>query len=77
MICLSLTKQFVRLAHHHRLNLGQQLCGDQRVHPKGLRHCQRGPHVPAEHCTGDHAKLPTKPTDQVPDLPTLDTEWLV
>jgi hypothetical protein len=67
----------VHLAHHHCLDLWQQLCNNQRIDPKGLRHCQSGPHVPAKYCTGGHAKLPTKPTDQVPDLPTLDTEWLV
>lgn len=37
----------VHLAHHHGLDLGQKFGGNQRIDPKGLRHCQRFPHVPS------------------------------
>ena len=62
---------FVEFRDHHRFDDGQQFGHDDRRHAEGVTERERGRHIPADHGAGQHAELPTKATDEVPDLPAL------
>jgi len=69
---MAVSDLFVQLAHHHRLDLGQQFGGDQDIDAQRL--CQRegGADVPSDDGARRDAQLATKALGQVPDLRALD-----
>ena len=60
------------LAHHHRLDLRQELGGGERRDAEGGGERQAGAEVPADHRAGDHPELAAEAQREVPDLPALD-----
>ena len=74
---IALFHLFVEPGHHHRFDDGQQFtCGGGRDAQRfGKR--ESGGKIPSDHSAGDHAELPAKTADQVPDLPALMGEGLV
>src|SRR5690606_26157657 len=64
----------VQFAHHHCLDLGQQLGGDQGVEAQRLRQCERRAHVPSDDGARRDPQLAAEALGQVPDLPALDRQ---
>jgi len=67
-ILLPLCHRFIDLAHHHRLDGWQELSNRQRRDAERRPERQCGPHIPADHRTGNETQLPTQALNQVPDL---------
>ena len=68
---------FIDLAHHHRLDGGQEFCDGRRRNTEGGAKCKGRAHIPADHRAGDDAQLTPKAPNKVPDLPTVKCERLV
>ena len=68
----------IELAHHHRLDGGEEFGGGYRANAQRRCESQRRAHVPANHATAwGNAQLAPKPSDKVPDLPAFETQRLV
>ena len=64
--------RFVEAAHHHRLDLRQQLGRGHRLDAERRGERQRCAHVPADHRAGNDPELAAETAHQVPDLPALE-----
>jgi hypothetical protein len=67
----------VHLAHHYRLDGGQEFRDGRRRNTEGGTKGKGRAHIPADHRAGDDAELASHAADQVPDQPTLNRERLV
>ena len=68
---------FIDLAHHYRLDRGQQFNDGDGRNSKGSAQLERRAHVPADHGRSGHTQLAAEALDQIPDLPALVGVWCV
>ena len=68
---MAVSDRLVEPAHHHRLDLRQQLGRGHRLDAKRGGERQRRAHVPADHRAGDDPELAAEAQGEVPDLPAV------
>ncbi len=68
----------IKLAHHDRLDCGEDFGGGYRANAQRRCQNQSCTHVPADHATArGNSQLTTKAGNQIPDLPAFKTLRLV